>query len=144
MNASRDLSGLTVGGAAERFGLRPHVLRHLESVGLLAPGRTAAGERRYADRDLYQIAVVLRAKEAGLSLEHIARMMVCDPNERDSVLQRRRDELVREIAAARQSLDLIECALACDHQALPSARTSRSTWRRASRGLAIRTCAEGC
>lgn len=98
------------------------MLRHWESVGLVAPDRTASGERRYGAHDLYRIAVVLRAKEAGLALDDIATMLTCDATERILVLQRRRDELATEIAAAQQSLELIDCALACDHEDIAECR----------------------
>ncbi|MFI0804087.1 MerR family transcriptional regulator [Amycolatopsis lurida] len=66
-------STLSVSEVAARFGLATHVLRHWESVGLLKPAR-AGDRRRYDDNDLYRIAIILRSKEAGLSLEGIREM----------------------------------------------------------------------
>lgn len=106
---------LTVGEVAGRFGLRGHVLRHWETIGLLAPGRTSGGARRYDDADLYRVAVILRGKEAGLSLEQIAAMLSSDGPRRRAVLQKRREELIRKVAAVQASVELIDCALGCDH-----------------------------
>ncbi|WP_414938151.1 MerR family transcriptional regulator [Amycolatopsis sp. cmx-11-51] len=64
---------MSVGEVARRFGLATHVLRHWESVGLLKPAR-AGDRRRYDDKDLYRIAVIVRSKEAGLSLDGIREM----------------------------------------------------------------------
>jgi len=106
-------STLSVGEVAERFGLATHVLRHWESVGLLKPARSG-DRRRYADADLSRIVVILRSKEAGISLDGI-REMFQKPGERDTVLERHKEELTRRIAAAQASLALIDCALGCEH-----------------------------
>ncbi|MFE4335944.1 MerR family transcriptional regulator [Streptomyces sp. NPDC056831] len=106
---------MNIGDIAERFGLATHVLRHWEAVGLLAP-RRQAGRRRYGPDELWRVAVILRAKEAGISLEDIREMMADqDPEARRAILQRRQADLQRRIAEARTALDLIECALDCDH-----------------------------
>lgn len=110
---------LTIGEVAERFGLATHVLRHWESVGLLAPARATASRRRYHEDDLYRIAVILRAKEAGFSLDDIHELFTArEPGHRDEILRSRRAELAARIAAAQASLDLIDCALDCDHEDL--------------------------
>jgi DNA-binding transcriptional MerR regulator len=107
---------LTIGEIAGRFGLPAHVLRHWESVGLLAPARAEGRRRRYGTDDLYRVAVILRAKEAGFGLEDI-RQMIATPDvvARRDILRCKGAELARRIAEAQTSLDLIECALECDH-----------------------------
>nr|WP_263008711.1 hypothetical protein [Nonomuraea phyllanthi] len=53
------------------------------------------------------------------SLEEIHEMMATsDAAERRTALLRRREELARHIAEAQASLDLIDCALDCDHEDL--------------------------
>ncbi|WP_244199813.1 MerR family transcriptional regulator [Amycolatopsis thailandensis] len=104
---------MSVGEVAERFGLATHVLRHWESVGLLKPARSG-DRRRYDDADLYRVSVILRAKEAGLSLDGI-REMFQKPEARDAVLRRHKEELTRRITAAQASLAIIDCALGCVH-----------------------------
>jgi hypothetical protein len=42
-----------------------------------------------------------------------------DPVERRAILARQRAELARRIAEARASLELIDCALDCEHEDLP-------------------------
>ncbi|MFF4576357.1 MerR family transcriptional regulator [Streptomyces sp. NPDC001410] len=108
---------LRIGALAERFGLATHVLRHWEAMGLLAPGRDAADRRRYGADDLVRVAVILRAKEAGLSLDTIrALSATTDPAERRDLLREQAEALRSRIAAAQASLELIECALDCDHE----------------------------
>ncbi|WP_245192800.1 MerR family transcriptional regulator [Amycolatopsis alba] len=113
LNDDMKSSTLSVGEVAERFGLATHVLRHWESVGLLKPARSG-DRRRYDDADLYRVSVILRAKEAGLSLDGI-REMFQKPGEREAVLRRHKEELTRRIAAAQASLAIVDCALGCEH-----------------------------
>jgi DNA-binding transcriptional MerR regulator len=106
----------SIGAVAERFGLATHVLRHWESVGLLAPERDSAGRRRYGADDVFRAAVILRAKEAGFALEEILAMVdTPDQTVRSAVLLSRRSELRARIASAQASLEMIEHALACEH-----------------------------
>ena len=110
---------MSIGEVAARFGLATHVLRHWESVGLLAPPRAAAGRRRYSTDHLYRIAIIVQAKEVGFSLDDIRDMMtVLTPARRTQVLRRHRTELARRIEQAQASLDLIDCVLDCKHQDL--------------------------
>ncbi|AWS44665.1 MerR family transcriptional regulator [Streptosporangium sp. 'caverna'] len=116
MKSSGDVTSMAIGEIAERFGLAAHVLRHWESMGLLAPARVEGDRRRYGRDDLYRVAVILRAKEAGFSLDDIREMIATgDPDERRDILLRRHADLTRRIAEAQASLHLIECALDCDH-----------------------------
>ncbi|MFI7004960.1 MerR family transcriptional regulator [Streptomyces sp. NPDC050145] len=108
---------MSIGAVAERFGLATHVLRHWEASGLLTPARDPAGRRRYGSADLVRVAVVLRAKEAGLSLDTIRSLAAAsDPAERRETLRTEADALRARIAAAQASLALIEGALDCDHE----------------------------
>ncbi|MGW4894009.1 MerR family transcriptional regulator [Kitasatospora sp. NPDC004240] len=108
---------MTIGTLAGRFGLATHVLRHWESTGLLAPVRDTAGRRRYGPDDLTRVAVILRAKEAGLSLDAIRELTAtADAGRRRELLGAEAEVLRARIAAARASLDLIECALGCAHE----------------------------
>ncbi|UUV35954.1 MerR family transcriptional regulator [Amycolatopsis roodepoortensis] len=111
----------SIGEVAQRFGLATHVLRHWESMGLLAPARATASRRRYGSDDIYRVAVILRAKEAGFGLEDIRELFDArDPAARTGLLRRHRTELAARIAAAQASLELIDCALDCDHEDIVS------------------------
>ncbi|NKZ02225.1 MerR family transcriptional regulator [Actinomadura latina] len=108
---------MSIGALAGRFGLATHVLRHWESVGLLAPARDAAGRRRYTAADLTRVAVILRAKDAGLSLEAIGTLTAgFDLGKRRETLRREAEALRHRIATAQASLELLEGALGCEHE----------------------------
>ena len=107
---------MTIGEVADKFGLATHVLRHWESVGLLAPARVVAGRRRYRSTDLYRVATILRAKEAGLSLEQIRELMAAAGSARREILLRHREDLAARIDALRDSLRFIDGGLECEHE----------------------------
>jgi len=46
---------LTIGEASKRTGWSPRMLRYLEQEGLVVPGRSQAGYRRYGIRELNQL-----------------------------------------------------------------------------------------
>lgn len=107
---------LSIGEVAQRFGLATHVLRQWESMGLLAPTRDTASRRRYGPDDVYRVAVIFRAKEAGFAWTTSAS---CSPHGspppgRGPAPPPRR--VGRPDPAAQASLELIDCALDCDHE----------------------------
>ncbi|WP_234583722.1 MerR family transcriptional regulator [Micromonospora sp. MH99] len=109
-------SPMTIGEAADHFGLPAHVLRHWESVGLLSPARVT-GRRRYTRDDLYRVASILRAKQAGLSLPDIRAFLAAhDPAARKDVLRRNHSALHARMTALRSALDLLEAGLNCTHE----------------------------
>jgi DNA-binding transcriptional MerR regulator len=108
---------MTIGEVARRFGLATHVLRHWERVGLLEPARVEGARRRYGTEDLYRVAAILLAKQVGFGLEDIREMFAAqDPADRQDALRRHRTTLLRRIAEAQASLELIEHALDCSHE----------------------------
>ncbi|GLY91805.1 MerR family transcriptional regulator [Actinoallomurus iriomotensis] len=137
----RSTDGMGIGAVAARFGLATHVLRHWESVGLLSPERVG-DRRRYGPDDLYRVAVILRAKEAGLALEDIRRLIAArDPAARRATLERHHSDLTRRIARARASLEMVESALACTHEDLTECPHFRSVVTRRAEEKA--TCGQG-
>ncbi|MGS2614876.1 MerR family transcriptional regulator [Micromonospora sp. LZ34] len=119
MKSSSGQEELSIGEIAARFGLPTHVLRHWDSVGLLSPARGVAGRRRYGPANLYRIATILRAKEAGFSLDDVRAVLdEQDPAARRRILARQRAALLERIARARASLEIVEVALRCEHDDL--------------------------
>lgn len=106
-------SGLSIGDAAARFALPTHVLRHWEDVGLLRPVRDGGGRRRYDDDDLVRIAVIVRSKRAGMSLEQIGVLLDENAPERHRVLEDHIADLQRRMAEMERSRRMTEHALHC-------------------------------
>lgn len=106
-------STLSIGELAARFGLETHVLRHWEDVGLLAPARDGADRRRYDRDDLVRVAVILRSKSAGMSLEQIGVLLDAGAAGRHRVLEDHIADLDRRMAEMRRSREMTEHALRC-------------------------------
>ncbi|WP_406079310.1 MerR family transcriptional regulator [Micromonospora sp. NBC_00858] len=117
LNVDMKSRPMTIGEVADHFGLPAHVLRHWESVGLLSPARVEGGRRRYTRDDLFRVASIVRAKEAGLSLPDIRAFLAArDPATHKDVLSRNHRALQDRMAALRSALDLLEAGLNCSHE----------------------------
>lgn len=103
----------SVGEIADRFGLETHVLRYWEDRGLLAPARNGAGRRRYCEDDLVRVAVILRSKAAGMSLEQIQVMLDAGSADRHQVLEAHLADLDRRMAEMEQSRRMTLHAFEC-------------------------------
>lgn len=103
----------SIGEMAARFGLATHVLRHWEDVGILTPARDSAGRRRYTDDHLVRIAVIMRSKAAGMSLDQIGAMLDAEAPERHRVLEEHVADLERRMAEMERSREMTLHALRC-------------------------------
>lgn len=61
--------------AAELAGMHPQTLRQYDRLGLVVPGRTRGGSRRYSARNIEQLREVARLSADGMSLPAIARII---------------------------------------------------------------------
>lgn len=108
----------SIGEVASRFGLPAHVLRHWESEGLLSPARDG-DRRRYTDADLYRVAAILLAKEAGFGLADIRSILGSGTAaERHEVMARHEAELKARIARAEAALAMLDGGQNCAHDDL--------------------------
>lgn len=103
----------SIGELAARFDLETHVLRHWEDSGLLEPARDGAGRRRYDEDDVVRVAVILRSKAAGMSLEQIRVMLDADAPGRHQVLEAHIAELERRMHEMRIAREMAEHAMRC-------------------------------
>jgi MerR family transcriptional regulator, heat shock protein HspR len=85
--------------AAELTGLHAQTLRQYDRVGLVSPGRTPAGGRRYSLRDVEQLREVARLSSLGIGLEGVRRILSLD--NQVAALQARVVELQAEVEAQR-------------------------------------------
>ena len=113
MKASERDATWTVGELAARFDLPTNVLRHWESLGLLTPARDASGYRRYAQGDLVRVAVILRNKSAGMTLEQIGVLLDGEAQGRHEVLEAHLRDLDERARSIERSREMTEHALRC-------------------------------
>lgn len=87
--------------AAELAGMHPQTLRQYDRIGLVVPGRTQGGSRRYSARNIAQLREVARLSAEGVSLPAIARLL--DLEDEVRMLRRRVLELDAALRAERES-----------------------------------------
>ncbi len=113
MKASEREQTWTVGELAARFDLPTNVLRHWETLGLLTPARDASGYRRYAHGDLVRVAVIVRNKSAGMTLEQIGVLLDGEAAGRHEVLEAHLRDLDERARSIERSREMTEHALRC-------------------------------
>src|ERR1700712_3048945 len=80
-DSSRGVYGISV--AAELTGLGVQNIRAYEKHGLLEPGRSSGGTRRYSDENLARLRRIGILLEAGLNLAGIARVLDLEDHNAD-------------------------------------------------------------
>jgi MerR family transcriptional regulator, copper efflux regulator len=114
-SSSGTAATMTIGELAARFDLAPHVLRHWEAMGLLAPAARVNGRRRYAQEHLTRVAMIVGGKSGGLSLEQLRVLLAArSADARRELLERHHADLQRRIRDIERSKAMIEHALECD------------------------------
>ena len=88
--------------AAELTGLHPQTLRTYERVGLIRPGRTGGGGRRYSARDIDLLREISELTSAGIGIEGVRRILELE--NRVAALSARNEELLAELEATREAL----------------------------------------
>ncbi|WP_298182526.1 helix-turn-helix transcriptional regulator [Saccharomonospora sp.] len=97
--ADEDTPVFVISVAAQLSGLHAQTLRSYDRQGLVSPGRTPGGGRRYSMRDIAQLREVQRlSQEEGVNLAGIKRIIELENQVGE--LQQRVDELTEELAAA--------------------------------------------
>lgn len=96
--------------AAELSGLHAQTLRSYDRLGLVSPGRTAGGGRRYSMRDIALLREVQRlSQEAGVNLAGIKRIIELE-SEVDA-LRGQVAALTEELSAAYAAADQVAAAI---------------------------------
>ncbi|MGZ4479188.1 MAG: heat shock protein transcriptional repressor HspR, partial [Nocardioidaceae bacterium] len=81
--------------AAELTGLHPQTLRSYDRLGLVQPGRTGGGGRRYSWHDIELLREVAELTAAGIGLEGVRRILELE--NQVAALRRRVGELEDEL-----------------------------------------------
>ena len=88
--------------AAELTGLHPQTLRAYDRLGLVRPGRTGGGGRRYSWHDIEMLREVAELTSTGIGLEGVRRIL--DLENQVTALRMRVAELEDELTATQYAL----------------------------------------
>jgi MerR family transcriptional regulator, heat shock protein HspR len=119
--------------AAELSGLHPQTLRSYERMGLIMPGRTGGGGRRYSHRDIELLREIATLTAGGVGIEGVRRILELE--NQVIALRARNEELVAELAATREAFRATATTRRTDPNKLPVLRAPDPTasvvvWRR--------------
>lgn len=123
---------LLISVAAQLAGMHPQTLRQYDRMGLVEPGRTPGGGRRYSMDDVELLREIQRlSQDEGISLAGVKRIIGLERIV--SELREQMIEMAEELAAAQQRLAELESISAFPRRELM--RTSRTStalvvWRR--------------
>jgi MerR family transcriptional regulator/heat shock protein HspR len=130
---SPDAAVYVISVAAELSGLHPQTLRSYERLGLIMPGRTGGGGRRYSHRDIELLREIASLTAGGVGLEGVRRILELE--HQVAALQARNLELAAELAALGDALRQAVTPRRTDSGKLPVLRgpdpqASLVVWRR--------------
>jgi MerR family transcriptional regulator, heat shock protein HspR len=97
-----DAAVYVISVAAELSGLHPQTLRGYERLGLITPGRSVGGGRRYSHRDIELLRTIAELTAAGIGIEGVRRLL--DLEHQLTALRARNEELVAQLEATREAL----------------------------------------
>ncbi|WP_030773368.1 MerR family transcriptional regulator [Streptomyces albidoflavus] len=102
----------TVGQVAAVAGVTVRTLHHYDAIGLLSPsGRSAAGHRRYGDRDLDRLQRILFHRALGFALDEIAALLDDPDADPRAHLRRQHALLTDRIETLRRMADAVAAAM---------------------------------
>jgi MerR family transcriptional regulator/heat shock protein HspR len=130
--AEEDAPVFVISVAAQLSGLHAQTLRSYDRLGLVSPGRTAGGGRRYSGRDIEMLREVQRlSQEEGINLAGVKRII--DLQNQVAALQSRVSELRQELAEAQAAAEQAAAAVhrSYRHELVPTRDQSTSlvVWR---------------
>lgn len=97
----------------DRTGLSLDTLRYYEREGLIGPVQRRSGQRRYSEDDVAWIGIVSCLRDAGLRITDLRRFTTllredCEPHNRVSFLQQRREELLARLRETQAAIDVLD------------------------------------
>ena len=113
---------VVIGEAARRAGVSARMVRHYESLGLLAPvHRTDSGYRQYTQADVHALRFIRRGRDLGFSMEEISTLLGLWQNQDrassqvKAIAQKHITALAERIAAMQSMQRTLQTLVHCCH-----------------------------
>jgi MerR family transcriptional regulator/heat shock protein HspR len=116
--------------AAQLSGMHPQTLRQYDRLGLVQPGRSPGGGRRYSARDVVLLREIARlSQQEGVNLAGIKRIIELESQV--EALQVRVTELIEELAQTRAQISQAEAAVHASYRRdlVPLSQSALVVWR---------------
>ncbi|MDQ1647767.1 MAG: MerR family transcriptional regulator, heat shock protein HspR [Cryptosporangiaceae bacterium] len=121
-----DAAVFVISVAAQLSGMHPQTLRQYDRLGLVQPGRSSGGGRRYSPRDVVMLREIARlSQEDGVNLAGIKRIIELESQV--EALQAKVGELLDELAATRADLSQVHASYRRD--LVPLSQSALVVWR---------------
>ena len=123
----------SIGEAAEKCGLSQHTLRWYERIGLLGTiERGGDGRRRFSDRDLDWLSLLIKLRATGMPVRDMQRYAELVRSgggeaERVELLKRHREEVRRALATQRECLKLLDAKISYYSSCLSALETPETS-----------------
>lgn len=110
---------MTISALARQVGVKPSAIRYYEDIGVLRRPERTGGHRRYDEQAAYRLAVVVRARQLGFTLDEIKELFFgfrpnATASERWKQLTRRKlAELEDQAARIRAMQDVLQRLSQC-------------------------------
>lgn len=105
---------VAIGVAARLSNVSARMVRHYESLGLLAPlARTESGYRQYSEADVHTLQFIKRGREMGFSMADITELVSLWHNRRraSASVKRIAQKHVDELAHRIEAMQAMQCTL---------------------------------
>jgi MerR family transcriptional regulator/heat shock protein HspR len=121
-----DAAVFVISVAAQLSGMHPQTLRQYDRLGLVQPGRSSGGGRRYSPRDVVMLREIARlSQEDGVNLAGIKRIIELESQV--EALQAKVGELLHELESAR--VDLAHVHASYRRDLVPLSQSALVVWR---------------
>ena len=114
--------------AAQLAGMHPQTLRQYDRLGLVQPGRSAGGGRRYSPRDVVLLREISRlSQEEGVNLAGVKRIIALTRRVRE--LEEEAQRLMSELHAARDEMAHLRATTPYRGELVPLNQSVLAVWR---------------
>jgi DNA-binding transcriptional MerR regulator len=112
------VSTISIGELSARTGVPTSALRYWDGLGLVRPVERRSGHRRYSDRQIHRVGVVLACQRAGFSLAEIGELLHASAGRRRRMTEAKIAAIDVRMREAERARAVLANSLRCDCERL--------------------------